>query len=98
MSGVSERANGRVSGPVLQSLFLAVINHSEIINHESKKIQEHEEGYFTGGNIFSPDEMSSFIRSSESSVSSGTFSLETGILPYLKYQRLARHSILGVLC
>ena len=28
MSGVSERANGRASGPVLQSVFLAVIDHS----------------------------------------------------------------------
>ena len=29
VSGVSERANGRASGPVLQSVFLAVIDHSE---------------------------------------------------------------------
>ena len=29
MSGASERANGRASGPVLQSVFLAVIDHSE---------------------------------------------------------------------
>ena len=28
MSGASERANGRASGPVLQSVFLAVIDHS----------------------------------------------------------------------
>ena len=28
MSGASERANGRASGPVFQSVFLAVINHS----------------------------------------------------------------------
>ena len=27
MSGASERANGRASGPVLQSVFLAVIDH-----------------------------------------------------------------------
>ena len=29
MNGASERANGRASGPVLQSLFLTVIDHSE---------------------------------------------------------------------
>ena len=29
MSGASERANGRASGPVLQSVLLAVIDHSE---------------------------------------------------------------------
>ena len=29
MSGARERANGRASGPVLQSVFLAVIDHSE---------------------------------------------------------------------
>ena len=28
MSGASEQANGRASGPVLQSVFLAVIDHS----------------------------------------------------------------------
>ena len=28
MSGASKRANGRASGPVLQSVFLAVIDHS----------------------------------------------------------------------
>ena len=28
MSGASERANGLASGPVLQSVFLAVIDHS----------------------------------------------------------------------
>ena len=28
MSGASDRANGRVSGPVLQSVFLAVLDHS----------------------------------------------------------------------
>ena len=30
MSGASERANGRASGPVLQSVFLAVIDHSAL--------------------------------------------------------------------
>ena len=29
MSGASERGNGRASGPVLQSVFLAAIDHSE---------------------------------------------------------------------
>ena len=29
VSGASERVNGQVSGPVLQSVFLAVIDHSE---------------------------------------------------------------------
>ena len=29
MSSASERANGRASGPVLQSVFLAVLDHSE---------------------------------------------------------------------
>ena len=28
MSGASERANGRANGPVLQSVFLVVIDHS----------------------------------------------------------------------
>ena len=28
VSGASERANGRASGPVLQSVFLAVFDHS----------------------------------------------------------------------
>ena len=28
VSGASEQANGRASGPVLQSVFLAVIDHS----------------------------------------------------------------------
>ena len=28
MSGASERANGRASGPVLQTVFLAVLDHS----------------------------------------------------------------------
>ena len=31
MSGASERANGRASGPVLQSVFLAVLDHSGLI-------------------------------------------------------------------
>ena len=31
MSGASERANGRASGPVLQSVFLAVIDHSVMV-------------------------------------------------------------------
>ena len=29
MSGASEQANGRANGPVLQSVFLAVLDHSE---------------------------------------------------------------------
>ena len=32
MSGASERANGRVSGPVLTSRFLADLNHSAILS------------------------------------------------------------------
>ena len=31
VSGVSERANGRASGPVLQSLFLFILDHSALI-------------------------------------------------------------------
>ena len=31
VSEVSERANGRASGPVLQSVFLAVIDHSALL-------------------------------------------------------------------
>ena len=31
MSGASERANGRVSGPVLQSVFFAVLDHNEVV-------------------------------------------------------------------
>ena len=30
VSGASERANGRASGPVLQSVFLAVLDHSVV--------------------------------------------------------------------
>ena len=30
MSGASERANGRAGGPVLQSVFLAVFDHSDV--------------------------------------------------------------------
>ena len=30
MSGASERANERASGPVLQSVFLAVFDHSDV--------------------------------------------------------------------
>ena len=30
MSGASEQANGRASGPVLQSVFLAVFDHSDL--------------------------------------------------------------------
>ena len=32
VSGASERANGRASGPVLQSVFLAVIDHSDVVD------------------------------------------------------------------
>ena len=31
VSGASERANGRASGPVLQSVFLAVFDHSALL-------------------------------------------------------------------
>ena len=31
VSGASERANGRASGPVFQSVFLAFFDHSEVI-------------------------------------------------------------------
>ena len=31
VSGVSERANGRASDPVLQSVFLAVLDHSVMV-------------------------------------------------------------------
>ena len=34
VSSASERANGRASGPVLQSVFLAVIDHSAIYRLE----------------------------------------------------------------
>ena len=40
VSGASERANGRASGPVLQSVFLAVIDHSGI--HECLNTCLHE--------------------------------------------------------
>ena len=33
VSGASERANGRAIGPVLQSVFLAVIDHNEQQQH-----------------------------------------------------------------
>ena len=32
MSGASERANGRASGPVLQSVFLVVLDHSVLFS------------------------------------------------------------------
>merc|ERR1712126_594388 len=35
VSGASERANGRVSGPVLPSVFLAVIDHSAVTDLHS---------------------------------------------------------------
>ena len=34
VSGASERANGRASGPVLQSVFLAVFDHSAMVSKE----------------------------------------------------------------
>ena len=37
MSGGSERANGRASGPVLQSVFLAVLDHSEVVREKEKQ-------------------------------------------------------------
>ena len=40
VSGASERANGRASGPVLQSVFLAVIDHSAIVDNASKRMSE----------------------------------------------------------
>ena len=36
MSGASEQANGRASGPVLQSLFLAVIEHSAFLPRQDE--------------------------------------------------------------
>ena len=43
MSGASKRANGRVSGPVLQSVFLAVIDHSGRGEDEEETEEEEEE-------------------------------------------------------
>ena len=43
MSGASERANGRASGPVLQSVFLAVFDHSDL-EHPAKLIPESAAG------------------------------------------------------
>ena len=41
VSGASERANGRASGPVLQSVFLAVIDHSEEVKEgEERRMRE----------------------------------------------------------
>ena len=37
MSAASKRANGRASGPVLQSVFLAVIDHSARVGLEGEK-------------------------------------------------------------
>ena len=37
MSGASDRANGRASGPVLESVFLAVIDHSVSLFSSSQK-------------------------------------------------------------
>ena len=48
MSGASERANGRASGPVLQSVFLAVIDHSEMkelhLNWDRSSMDRETEG------------------------------------------------------
>ena len=37
MSGASEQANGRASGPVLQSVFLAVFDHSSVVERSKEK-------------------------------------------------------------
>ena len=47
VSGASERANGRASGPVLQSVFLAVIDHSGVLQMKgqgNKQIDSGTEG------------------------------------------------------
>ena len=36
VSGASERANGRASGPVLQSVFLIVVNQSALVGNNSE--------------------------------------------------------------
>ena len=41
MSGASERANGQASGPVLQSVFLVILDHSA---REKRKKREEKEG------------------------------------------------------
>ena len=38
VSGASERANGRASGPVLPSVFLAVIDHSVLVKMDFYQI------------------------------------------------------------
>ena len=43
MSGVSERANGRASGPVLQSVFLVVLAHSGRAREGREEVKEMEE-------------------------------------------------------
>ena len=42
VSGASERANGRASGPVLLSVFLAVIDHSEAVRSEKGEREKRE--------------------------------------------------------
>ena len=41
MSGASERANGRASGPVRQSVFLAVFDHSAKVGLTCEEIEIH---------------------------------------------------------
>ena len=43
-SDASERANGRASGPVLQSVFLAVLDHSVAFNYYSCSFRKYAMG------------------------------------------------------
>ena len=49
VSGASERANGRASGPVLQSVFMAVIDHSD--GRKVEVVTTMSEGSGLGGEV-----------------------------------------------
>ena len=48
MSGASERANGRASGPVLQSVFLAIFDHSAALKIDAAFNPKHRRNYGKG--------------------------------------------------
>ena len=60
VTGASERANGRASDPVVQSVFLAVIDHSEVVSQEGRN--ELKEGKKKFGHQHIIVEMINWIR------------------------------------
>ena len=51
MSGASEQANGRASGPILQSVFLVVLDHSGGVKSSNERNEEEKEKGSTAGHI-----------------------------------------------